>query len=424
MRVESPSPEEIQAQVHKVASSSGFVSSETVRSVFVYLTQQAVEHPGKTVKEYEIATQVLRRNSNFDSRLDSTVRAIASRLRSKLAEYYLHEGLHDPILIELPKGSYALSFSFRETVHAPAAVSAGQAESLEATQTTEQVRAQRSKWPSALLWVLTACLAVACVSEYVAMRRPPKAQVPAPIETFWGDFLRGGDPLMIFPNPTFRGLPETGMKLVEPDDSHADGTIDMLTGTGESMALVAITKRIEQMGHDVTPKRAHLFTWDDANHSNLIFLGGQVQNAAFALLPQLQRFSLKGANAEPFQGQGAVLDSKPASGGQQYYFASKDFNNGNDYAIVALTEGTTPEHRILILAGTNTYGSEGAADFLCNPDLLQGLLSSLGVGPGGRVPPFEALLLVPERGGAPISPRRVLVYKRQPEAANAASDHH
>ena len=376
-----------------------------------------MEHPGETVKEYEIATQVLGRSPNFDPRVDSTVRALASRLRSKLAEYYLHEGARDPILVDLSKGNYALFFSFREK--APRA----QYGHTEITTTKEppKVRTRRNFLVLASLFVMGLILVGGLA--YLAGRRSRRVPIPASTQLFWGSFLKGGGPLIIFPNPTFRGLPETGMQLVEPDSLRKDGMLDVFTGTGETMALEALTRQILQLGYDSRAKRAHLFTWDDATNSNLIILGGQVQNAAFAQLPKLQRFNLKSPAEEPFLQQGAVHDGKPAAGGESYYLASKDLNNGNDYAIIALIDGVSPERRILLLAGSNTYGTEGAADFLCNPDFLKELLDKLDVRKAGPIPPFEALIHVQVRGGAPISPQLILVYRRQPEAGLAGASH-
>src|SRR5260370_18027217 len=41
------------------------------------------------------------------------VRVQAGRLRTKLAEYYGSEGAEDSILVEMPKGNYALTFHQR-----------------------------------------------------------------------------------------------------------------------------------------------------------------------------------------------------------------------------------------------------------------------------------------------------------------------
>jgi len=52
----------------------------------------------------------LGRQPDFDPQLDSMVRVQAGRLRAKLAEYYASEGAADHVWVELPKGTYVLSF--------------------------------------------------------------------------------------------------------------------------------------------------------------------------------------------------------------------------------------------------------------------------------------------------------------------------
>ena len=52
----------------------------------------------------------LRSRRDFDPRIDPIVRVQAAKLRSKLLEYYAGEGASDPIVITIPKGSYAPEF--------------------------------------------------------------------------------------------------------------------------------------------------------------------------------------------------------------------------------------------------------------------------------------------------------------------------
>ena len=80
-----------------------------------YLAEHSLDHPGIALKEYQIATEVLGRPVGFDPQSDSTVRVQAGRLRVKLAEYYANEGVDDAIIVEIPKGSYALTFHLRPT---------------------------------------------------------------------------------------------------------------------------------------------------------------------------------------------------------------------------------------------------------------------------------------------------------------------
>src|SRR5579883_1412716 len=84
--------------------------SESLCKLLRYLADHSIQNPGVPVKEYQIATEVLGRSADFDPHSDSAIRVQAGRLRVKLAEYYSTEGEGDPILVELPRGSYTLSF--------------------------------------------------------------------------------------------------------------------------------------------------------------------------------------------------------------------------------------------------------------------------------------------------------------------------
>jgi adenylate cyclase len=53
--------------------------------------------------------EVFDRDQRFDPAIDSIVRVEAGRLRSKLREYYGEFGQDDPVVIELPKGTYAVA---------------------------------------------------------------------------------------------------------------------------------------------------------------------------------------------------------------------------------------------------------------------------------------------------------------------------
>ena len=100
-------------QIERLTKSHSLHSSESLCKLLRYLAEQSLDHPGIALKEYQIATEVLGRPAGFDPQSDSTVRVQAGRLRVKLAEHYAHEGATDPIVVEIPKGSYALTFHMR-----------------------------------------------------------------------------------------------------------------------------------------------------------------------------------------------------------------------------------------------------------------------------------------------------------------------
>src|SRR6202158_4936338 len=113
-RMQVPERDQYLAQIDRLVNSHVLHGSESLCKLLRYLAEQALEHPGLPVKEYQIATEVFGRSPNFDPHSDSTIRVQAGRLRLKLAEYYASEGADDPIQVEIPKGTYVVSFHRRE----------------------------------------------------------------------------------------------------------------------------------------------------------------------------------------------------------------------------------------------------------------------------------------------------------------------
>src|SRR5580692_5205607 len=114
--------EHLLEQINRLVNSQTLHGSESLCKLLRYLAKHAVEHPGTAIKEFQIATEVFGRSADFDPQLDSMVRVQAGRLRSKLTEYYSSDGLEDPIVVELPKGTYVLSFHPRSISPAKAPV--------------------------------------------------------------------------------------------------------------------------------------------------------------------------------------------------------------------------------------------------------------------------------------------------------------
>lgn len=173
------------------------------------------------------------------------------------------------------------------------------------------------------------------------------------------------------------------------------------------MAVRDISRQLSRLGVDARVKRAQLFTWDDAESSDLIFVGGQEQNEPMAQLPKLEKFNLKPESQGPIGSPGAVQNEQPGPNEARYYVASEDQENGTEFAIAALTRGVTPDKRILVLAGVRTLGTEGVAAAMCNPTILAEILQKLGVAPGKPVPSFEALFEFRIRGGLHWTPSYV-----------------
>src|SRR5215475_4272355 len=108
--------EAIEPILSKICASAMFVRSRRLQRFLTYVTHWSVEHAGEPLKEYGVAIGVYDKPASFDPQSDPIIRVEASRLRSRLVEYYAGPGCSDPLIIELPKGSYTPSIRPRAMV--------------------------------------------------------------------------------------------------------------------------------------------------------------------------------------------------------------------------------------------------------------------------------------------------------------------
>jgi serine/threonine-protein kinase len=106
----SASPESVRSELDKLLSSRGFAASERHRRFLQFVVEESLAGRQDGVKESVLAVEVFGRTGSFDPRTDSVVRSEARNLRARLNEYYSGEGSGDPVVIEIPKGSYVPVF--------------------------------------------------------------------------------------------------------------------------------------------------------------------------------------------------------------------------------------------------------------------------------------------------------------------------
>jgi len=112
-------PEGARGELELVLASPGFLRNERMSRFLRFLAERHLEGSDNHLKESVIAVEVFRRRPDHDPAQDSIVRTEASRLRARLAEYYVGEGKDDGIVIELPKGGYIPVFRLRNPASSP-----------------------------------------------------------------------------------------------------------------------------------------------------------------------------------------------------------------------------------------------------------------------------------------------------------------
>ena len=111
-----PDKDAIRAQLRRILAGDGFKRSERICRFLSYAVERTLEGHGDELKESVLAVEVYDRRPDYNPKIDPIVRNDARRLRAKLSEYYETEGSGDPIIIEIPKGSYLPVFSEREAL--------------------------------------------------------------------------------------------------------------------------------------------------------------------------------------------------------------------------------------------------------------------------------------------------------------------
>jgi hypothetical protein len=401
-------------QLERIAQSPVLHGSESLCRLLHYLGEHALNRPGEHLKEYQIATEIFGRPADFNPQLDSTVRVQVGRLRSKLAEYYSANGTDDPIVVDLPKGSYAISFHHREK-------SPRVADSLMRNAAVVAHLGGNRPWQFAItLCVLLASLTLMAI----LLRRNPAGNVasattglraPALYSKFWSPFVSAPEaPWVIFSNGAFVGRPETGMRYFDPARDSRNVILDHYTGVGEVLAMHALDQVFDSLHHPIRVKRGSLFSLDDAQNDNLIFIGSPAENLTLRDLPSTRDFVFQRLASGPRKGDLAIINVHPeAKELTEFLGTPSALPLGEDYAIIGLIPGLNPARSVMILAGTTTLGTEAAVEYVCRENSLQELLSRLGISTTGDLEPFEAVLRVTVKRGVPVQEDLVAVRQHR-----------
>lgn len=363
--------EDVAEQVERIVSSAVFSHSESLSRLLRYLGQHATGPSASPLKEHQIAAEVFSRAASFDPRQDSTVRVQTGRLRSKLGEYYSGPGSGDALVIEIPKGAYAVSIHARAPeAPAPAA----------APETAPGAAPARNLVP--VVWALALSLAgmAGILTAVLLHDRPGPAPVSAGrdggtavLARFWAPFLDGQNPpLVVFGN----------------------------AGGADAAAVHALDLVFFQLGRQFPVKRAHLLTAGDVRQSGIIFVGPPWENLSPRELPLMEQFAFERSEDTDRRGTPSLVNVHPNPGEPGRWPAAAANPAAEDYAVVALLPGAGPSHWTLYLAGLTPLGTEAAAEFVCRPASVGPLLQRLG---GGTVRPFEAVLRVNVAAGVPVA---------------------
>jgi Tfp pilus assembly protein PilF len=102
---------DIHTQVDRIITSPELEHSPRLQELLKYIVNEFLAGRVDRIKGFTIGAAIYGSGDRFDSESNSIVRVEVGRLRRRLTEYYLTSGHDDPIVVDIPKGSYVPRFT-------------------------------------------------------------------------------------------------------------------------------------------------------------------------------------------------------------------------------------------------------------------------------------------------------------------------
>jgi hypothetical protein len=349
--------EAIRAQVERILQNKNLRLSEVQRRLFSYLADKSLSGEADELKEYTLGLDAFGKPPSYDPRQESVVRMHVARLRQKLADYYRIEGVNDPILVDLPKGGFKVTFLPRSPApQIPGGV----------------IEALLGRWRGPEAALAAALLALVAGALYFAAR-PVKAQrtgsesvaaLSPELEQLWSPLLASNRPLVVC--------------IATP--AHGD------SGAGTASGAFLLGQFLAPHKLHVLLTRGDLLSMPEIAMDNVVFIGPVAGNRQLEAVPVDQQIVLEPdgiRNLNPHPGEPEFLPDR-ASGN------SPDVEES--HALVSHIPGLYGTGDILYLSGNRISSVQAAVQALTDPVLARTLVAKMKTSTGG-VPRYYQLVL-------------------------------
>lgn len=391
----------VQHALAAIFQSAPFRASKQSQQLLRYIVDHSLSGHGELLKERLIGVNVFRRQPDYDTNEDPIVRARAAEVRKRLAQFYLGEGSHSAIRIEIAPGSYhALFRELPERAFADATpqshvqpvpqseVPLPDSSPSEISKTAQTVRARRHFGVVSLVPITLLC--VAALVWLIA--RPI-----APIDQFWRPFVQASNPVVIYSgsnavymlssgfmdrykaNHRLDSLQSQGREFTVPISSDMKlGADDLVPFTndfvtiGDLSANVRVASLLSKRGKSFDLRCGEDVAFSDLRQSPAVLIGAF--NNSWTM-------ELTGDLPYTFQHSGSMTIRNQAS---QTEIWSPTYTSDDkvsiDYAVVTRMPHSKTGQALITIAGITQAGTHAAADFITDPEQMKKLAAIAPIG--------------------------------------------
>jgi hypothetical protein len=413
--------------VQRIVSSASFQKSTRLRELLHYVVEQTLLGNAHELTEHHIGSLLFHKPSDYTTLEDSSVRVHVRQLRLKLHEYFDEEGRNEPVILEIPKGSYAPVFrAVHKADSGPAAI-----ESL-----ATPVLAWRHR--TMLPWILCGILTVVCavlVYGVITHRTASAARAPSALPWPFSQIFDAKHQTIIVVADSNYGMArilagQTGsldqylrreflrsLEVAKVGAADARLSEYISNSTLTSFADVANVASLYKIAGPLETQLLVRYPRDlrmrDLDHNNCVLIGSPGSNPWVTLLQDKLNFreseSVVGKSAKVFVNKSPLPGEQP-----QYEGLRWTGTMGEDYATISLLPNGTHDGSVLALQGLQQEGTEAAGQFLADEQNRRQLMSTLGISATADLSQniwFEALIRSRTVSGAPNSTTLVAVRR-------------
>jgi hypothetical protein len=402
--------------VQRIVASSGFVNSHRLSAFLLYVSKQSLHGKGDELNERLIGEAVFERSPDYDPRDDNIVRSHASRLRTRLEEYFEREGATERLRVVIPRGSYVPVFE--ESTLPPELTASGASPSGAEPSVQRGLRREEQLKPPVRLssWAVVGLVLLAgaiAITVAVGYRRISAHQTPT--HKLWSQLFRKGQQTLIVPADSSlvivrllsgRQVPLSayagGQYKKDPDctkpcDPAMISTVKSLRYT--SMSDLEFAVKITHLPEAIPDRTEIRYTRDlelkDLKESNLVLAGSQEADPWLAAISPQMNFVI---HDDPDAGPLRVENKHPKPGEKSEYSYDPHDPQHRGMATIAFLPNLSGNGNLLVVQGFSLAGTQAAAEFAANGHDLDALLRAYA-GNSSPLPHFEILLSTVEING-------------------------
>lgn len=415
------------------AASDHLKRATRLKEFLYYVGKKSIKEGCSDIHEQEIGQAVFGRRDSYDTSQDNIVRVSATELRRRVEAYFAADGKDEPLIFDIPRGSYTPIFHWRSQT--PLAGTGRTAEAAAAPGPPATIAPRwRTQLPLLLVSTVAIVLAVVCVVLWRENRTLHKMVYtwdgqPA-LAAFWPRFLDSKQDTDIVLADTSFAIIEDMMKQSYPLSDYlnrsylsqirafslcaADNTVvnsiafeSIAARNNGSFGDFEVAQRIEALHHGSTSVHvsyAREFTADSVKRDNVILIGSRKSNPWVDLFTDEMNFLVK---YDPALDQSFVENLHPRAGEQALYAQPANPYASLGYSVIAYLPNPSRTGSALIIEGTNAEATNAAGDFVTSEEAMSNFLRKL---PGTRIPYFEILLKTSRMSGTPFH-AEVVAYR-------------